>query len=157
MGEFTGQQREANGLEAEGAANTGNLTLSSEKSLSGDFEWQRPESKAVRSTHWGWSGDGGSVIPDVQGLGLTLPCSSVKEQWSEELPTSLSSSLPEAITRTAIRCCRQVPGRFPLSLARPLTAAPAVSHQREHTSESRLMRLSPDKWLQREREAGEGS
>lgn len=41
-----------------------------------------------------------------------------------------------------------------LSPARPLTAAPAVSHQREHTSETSLMRLSLDRRLQREREVG---
>ena len=45
-------------------------------------------------------------------------------------------------------------GKLPLSLARPLTAAPAVSHQRERTSETRLMRLSPDRRLWRERETG---
>lgn len=63
-------------------------------------------------------------------------------------------SLSAAITRSAIRCCRQVPGRLLLSQLTPLTAAAAVSQRREHTSETRLMRLSPDRWLQRERETG---
>lgn len=67
---------------------------------------------------------------------------------------SPSPFLLATITRTAIRRCRQVPGKLPLSLARPLTAAPAVSHQREHTSETRLMRLPLDRRLWRERETG---
>lgn len=60
-------------------------------------------------------------------------------------PVSPSPSLPAAVTWTVIRCRRQVPGKFLLSLARPLTAAPAASHQTEHTSETRLMRSSPDR------------
>lgn len=53
---------------------------------------------------------------------------------------SPSRSLLATITRTVTRCCRQVPGQFLPSPARPLTAAPAISYQREHTSETRLMR-----------------
>ena len=38
-----------------------------------------------------------------------------------------------------------------LSPARLLTTAPAASRQREHTSRTSLMRLSPDRWLWRKR------
>lgn len=41
--------------------------------------------------------------------------------------------------------------QFPLSPLMPVTAAPAVSLRREHTSETKLMRLSPDRWLRRGR------
>lgn len=109
----------------------------------------------ARSVHWEWSGEGGFSFQVYRNWGSSFHVEGSRSSGMKSCLMSLSRSLPAAVTRTAIRCCRQVPGSFP-AISGEAPDSPAVSHRREHTCENRLMRLSPDRRLQREREAGEG-
>lgn len=77
---------------------------------------------------------------------LTLPCRQVERQRQFKNPEPRKGQFLLLLLAPVTKLCsgyRQV--QQPLTISGVLTAAPAASHQGKHTSETRLMRLSPER------------